>query len=46
MARSDSLTERFAAQVVASPDALALWALDERLSYRDLDAQAAQLAAR
>ncbi|NTV62898.1 MAG: amino acid adenylation domain-containing protein, partial [Oscillochloris sp.] len=42
----DSLTERFAAQVVASPDALALWALDERLSYRDLDAQAAQLAAR
>ncbi|MEY9910141.1 amino acid adenylation domain-containing protein/non-ribosomal peptide synthase protein (TIGR01720 family) [Catenulispora sp. MAP12-49] len=41
-----SVAELFAAQVRRTPDAVALDAVDERLSYRELDARAAALAGR
>ena len=42
----DSLPQRFAVQMARTPDALALWTQDGRVSYRELDARAEDLATR
>ncbi|MCI4061234.1 non-ribosomal peptide synthetase [Micromonospora sp. R77] len=44
--RFTSIQERFAAQVERTPDAIAVVDGQRRLSYRDLDAETARLAAR